>query len=106
MAKKSETQKTDTKKEKKFIKAEELDIVEPSRDDLKTITITPEQQFINAMKEDNLPPESVGRNQYVFHRETGQMLVSFKEIYENRKHAFEVWAKTYEYGLELFMKRE
>ena len=95
----------DTAKEVKTIKVEELEITEPSREDIPTITISPEQQFINAMQEDTLPPEAKGRNQYIFHRETGRQLVSFKEIYQDRKHAFEVWAKSEEYALELFKKR-
>ncbi len=95
----------DTVKGKKTIKIEDLEITEPSREALPTINISPEQQFLNAMKEGELPPEAEGNILYVFHRDTGNRLISLKEIFQERKYAFQVWAKTEEKALELFMKR-
>lgn len=95
----------DTVKGKKTMKVEDLEIVEPSRDKLKAIEVSPERQFINSMRHGELPPESKGNVLFVFHRETGRKLVSLKEIFTNREHGFMIWAKTEEKALELFMKR-
>lgn len=93
---------------KKTMKIEDCDIVEPEREDtpLPAIQGDPVNKFMREMKEGELPPESKGRTLFIFHRETGQRMEhSLKLIMENRKHAFQVWAKTPEYALEMFIKR-
>lgn len=113
MTKKTETPKAkvtkakatkDTVKKKK-VKVEEIEVLETEEEIQESMLSQAEAEFIQSMKQGELPPEARGSNQYIFHRETGRKLVSFKEIYQNRKFAFEVWAKTEEYALELFMKR-
>lgn len=69
------------------------------------IETTPEQKFINSMQQGDIPEEHKGKNQYVFHRQTGALLVTFKDIYQNKKHVFEVWAKDVKTALDLFKKR-
>lgn len=93
---------------KKTMKVEELELLEPNRGDtpLPAIQGDPAMKFAKEMREGELPPEAKGKILFVFHRETGQRLdQSLKLIMNNRKHAFQVWAKTYEYALELFIKR-
>ena len=108
MTKKTETPKAkvtkDTVKDKK-VKVEEIEVLETEEEIQESMLSQAEAEFIESMKQGELPPEARGRNQYIFNRQTGRKLISFKEIYQNRKDAFEVWAKTEEYALELFMKR-
>lgn len=113
--KKTETPKTVIVKKKRAVgksttSAKEVveveDVTEPTEEEIQESMLSQaEAEFIQSMKQGELPPEARGRNQYIFHRQTGRKLISFKEIYQNRKDAFEIWAKTEEYALELFMKR-
>ena len=95
----------DTVKEKKTMRVEDIEFVEPNRDIIPEAYVDPTRKFINAMSQGELPPEAKGKILFVFHRETGHRLISFKEIMQERKHAFQIWAKTEAYALELFMKR-
>ena len=93
---------------KKTISSEELEIIESNRDDtpLPAIQGDPVNRFMREMSQGDLPSEAEGRVLYIFHRETGQRMEhSLKLIMEHRKHAFQVWAKTPEKALEIFMKR-
>lgn len=105
--KKRSVGKTSVDTVKEEITKDAIEVSEPNREDtpIPQIQGDPALKFAKEMREGELPPEAKGRNQYIFHRETGRKLISFKEIYENRKNAFEVWAKTEEYALEQFMKR-
>lgn len=69
------------------------------------IKATSEQQFVNMMRSGNLPPEAKGKNEFTFHRETGKRMMTMRELYQNRKHLFLVWAKDYDTAIELFKKR-
>lgn len=93
---------------KGIIKAEELEIVEPNRGDtpLPAIQGDPVNRFMREMREGDLPAEAEGRTLYIFHRETGQRMEhSLELIMKNRKFAFQVWAKTYEFALSEFVRR-
>lgn len=89
---------TDTSKKK-------VGIVSQDEVSMPTMTTTPEMQFANSLRQGDIPEEYKGLNQYVFHRDTGESIITFREIYENRQYLFEVWAKTEEKARELFMKR-
>lgn len=93
---------------KKTISSEELEIVEPNRGDtpLPAIQGDPVNRFMREMREGDLPAEAEGRTLYIFHRETGQRMEhSLELIMKNRKFAFQVWAKTYEFALSEFVRR-
>jgi hypothetical protein len=113
--KKTETPKTVIVKKKRAVgksttPTEEVVEVEavtvPTEEEVQeSAMIQAERDFMQSMKVDNLPPQAKYMDIYIFHRETGRELKGFREIFKSGRNGFEVWSKTYESALEIFMDK-
>ena len=97
--------KPDTVKKKKEVKVEELEVLVTEEEVQESAMIQAERDFIQSMKVDNLPPQARYMDMYIFHRETGREIKGFREIFKSGRNGFEVWSKTYETALEIFMDK-